>query len=269
MYRTFSPILLAAAALVLPMGIVSAQEVELRPLGPEPHPFTTEQGRFIIEFTPLEYTIDRHNPDRDPRRVDTFNAGLLVKYGVLDNLDIQVGADLFAWERESDRAEGGRETNSGFGDMVVRAKYNLWGNDGGETAMAVMPFMNLPTATGGVGETGIRGGVIVPFSWEFAEDWTLDFVPSFAAVRNSEDDGYAFEFASTVTLTRALFDGVDVFVEFESSVTSESGEPWVGAVGVGLTFEIDANTVIEPAVHFGVTRSAEDYAFSIAIVRRF
>lgn len=252
----------------------------LRPLGSEPHPYTTEAGRFIAEFTPFEYTHDRRNPHGERRRTDSFTTSFLLKYGVLDNLDLQVGADLLAWERQRDRNTGERDNNAGFGDSTVRLKYNFWGNDEGATALAVIPFLIFPTATDGVGERGIRGGAIIPFYLEPADGWGLDLVSTIAAVRNSEDDGYEAQFVGLVALGRELTEGVTLFTEFEASITTERGERWAGAAGIGLSFEINQNTVIEPVFTLGLTRRAgdagnvltrptDDYAFSLTIVRRF
>jgi hypothetical protein len=252
----------------MPLANAQIEATALRPLGPEPHPYTTEPGRTMVEFVPLIYTHDQRNPERENRRVDAFNVRMLLKYGALDDLDLQIGADLFAWEREDTRDTGERDTRQGFGDLTLRAKYNLWGNDGGETAVSVMPFMILPTSTCGTSDPGVRGGLMIPTAWEPAGGWVIEWTPTFAAVRNSPA-GYAFEFASLLVLNHEIIDSMSAFVEFGSSITSARGDPWVGVVGPGLTIAVDENTVIEPAVHLGVTRSAEDAVFSLTFVKRF
>ncbi|MCC5822273.1 MAG: transporter [Phycisphaerales bacterium] len=259
----------ASSAMAIDLRLDDQQGTAWRPLAPEPHPYTTEKGRFMLELTPMSYAIDRRNPDRADRRVRTFDINAFIKYGVTDDLDIQIGADLYTRERVSDRDEGFTETASGIGDLTIRLKRNLWGNDGGDSAGAIMPFITLPTGSRDVRETGVRGGVMVPLLWDFADGWTIEGTPTIAAVRDSEDDGYEAEFAGLVVLTREIVEGIDIFTEFEASVTTESGEPWVGAFGVGLTFELGDHTVIEPVFQVGVTRSAPDYAFAVALVRRF
>lgn len=264
----------------LPTGIAYAEPLSfqdaphtpsasLRPLAAEPHPYTTERGRFMIEFTPISYSYDRRSADDTSRRIETYNVGLFVKYGILDNLDLQIGTDVFAWSREKDRDSGDREIDRGFGDLTVRAKLNLWGNDEGETAGAIMPFIILPTATGGVGDPCVRAGVMLPTLFEFADRWTFEATPSIAAIRNSEDNAYEAELGTLFVLTRELAPGLDIFTEFEATITTERGDPWVGTTGVGLTIELNSDTVLEPVINFGLNRAADDYAFSLAIVRRF
>ncbi len=47
---------------------------------------------------------------------------------------------------------------------IVRLKHNIWGNDGGTTAFAVMPFIKLPTNTLADLNDDVEGGVIVPLA---------------------------------------------------------------------------------------------------------
>ncbi|TVQ31951.1 MAG: transporter [Phycisphaeraceae bacterium] len=260
--------------LVLAADVAAAQPGhspgELRPLGPEPHAYTTERGRFQIELSPLSWAYDRQRSGGENRRVDTFDAPFFFKYGLTDHLDIQIGGEFFVFERDHNRATGDTDRNSGFGDLSLRAKYNLWGNDGeGDTAMAVMPFATFPTGSSDIRQRGVRGGVMLPFEYEYANGRTIEFTPSFAGVRNSDDDGYVFEYANLLTLTFEVTDGVTPFIEFESSVTTESGDPWVGLVGGGIEFVVNDNMVVGPAIHFGVTRGADDVAVSLTLVVRF
>lgn len=246
-----------------------ARPVFLRPIGTEPHPYSLDRGRFQIEISPFSYAHNRRDADGTRIRSHAFDVPALIKYGLTDSLDIQVGAELFVWERSREQGGSDWDTSSGFGDLTVRLKQNLWGNDGGETAMALMPYLVFPTASGGMGEQGVRGGLLVPWAWEIDDDWALDVVPGVAAVRNLDDDALEAEFAGLLTLNRSLADGVDAFADFHAAVTTESGRTWLGALGAGLTFQLNENLVIEPTAHFGLTREADDYAFAITIVQRF
>ena len=41
-------------------------------------------------------------------------------------------------------------------------KINLWGNDGGDTAAAVIPYVKAPSAPIGIGNGAMEGGLIRP-----------------------------------------------------------------------------------------------------------
>lgn len=265
-----APLALVPAASAEPPDAEAISAIpEPRPIGADPHPYTTDQGRFIIEFTPLGYAYDRHNTERANRRVDAFEVGVLFKYGLLENLDLQIGADALVREREHDHDADERSTMSGFGDLTLRAKYNVWGNDGGETALALMPYIVFPTSTGGVGDRGVRGGLIIPTLWQPLDGWTIEIAPALSSVRNSEDDGYVFEFAGLLTLTYEFSESAELYTDFEASMTSESGEPWAGDIGVGAVFYAGDDLSIDLSVHFGVTRSAPDVSVFLTLVKRF
>src|SRR4051794_363483 len=53
-------------------------------------------------------------------------------------------------------------TDEGHGDATIRLKVNLWGNDTGSngTALAIMPFVTLPTGADQFSADGAEGGII-------------------------------------------------------------------------------------------------------------
>ncbi len=53
------------------------------------------------------------------------------KYGALDNLDFELKVSPYTRVRTDDRLAHSVQRQSGFGDIRLNAKLNLWGNDGG------------------------------------------------------------------------------------------------------------------------------------------
>lgn len=240
-----------------------------RPIGAEPHPFTVEPGRFQLEIEPLNYRYDRHDPDRAAERVQGFEVPVLLKLGVWAHTDVQIGFDAFVWEQTDDFAAGESDRSRGFGNIELRVKHNLWGNDRGSSAFAVMPFVALPTHRHGLDSRAVQGGVMLPYAVELTDQVAVEWTPSFAAVRNSDDAAYVFEAGQVLVVNYEFIDAWTVFGEFESVVTTESGEGWAGHLGVGLTWDVHEDLALEGGVNFGVTRPADDLNFFFAIVRRF
>lgn len=85
------------------------------------------------------------------------------RLGLTRRTDVQVA---FAPYREAEVLQyGGVMTpGRGIGDVTVRLGLNLWGNDGGLTAAGLVPYVRVPTATGGVGSGAFEGGVILPLT---------------------------------------------------------------------------------------------------------
>lgn len=125
--------------------------------------YTVDAGHYQIETSFIDYTYDHRNPEGTDARVDNFSyLPTNFKIGLLNNADLQLVYNPYLVEHT--RGEGEKEAKSGSGDFQTRLKVNLWGNDGGDTAFAVMPFVKFPTNTNDLGNDDIEGGVIVPLA---------------------------------------------------------------------------------------------------------
>src|SRR3954451_16796938 len=85
----------------------------------------------------------------------------LIKYGLNDRTDVEVGVTPLALLRS--HANGEHERSAGFGDMVVRAKYRLTADDA-PVAVALDPVVKIPTAKHDLGNGKVEAGLTVPIS---------------------------------------------------------------------------------------------------------
>ena len=220
-------------------------------------PYTVDAGHYQIEMSFADYTYDHRNLEHSDERIDNFSvAPINLKVGLLNNVDIQLIIAPYIRERSAGDEE--KEVKSGFGDIQSRLKVNLWGNDEGSTAFAVMPFIKFPTSTGMLGNDAVEGGIIIPLAVSLPADWGLGLMTEFDFNRNSEKDYYT-DFINTITLDHDIVGHLDGYVEFFSSVNCEDDSPWVGTVDVGLTFAVSENIQLDSGVNIGVTRSADDF----------
>jgi len=111
--------------------------------------------------------------------------------------------------------------------------------------------------------------VTVPMQYYLPWDLELSWAPGFHAVRNSDDDGYEFGFASLVSLYVPFTERIWGMLEFDSWVTTENGDPWQGAINVGLSIDVNDDLVFEFGTLIGVTRSADDVNVYATIAKRF
>ena len=162
-------------------------------------PYTVDAGHFQLEMDFANYTGDRDGS----LRTRTWNvAPFNLKAGLFNNVDLQLVFDSFIHERVEDRAARTTERKSGAGDLGVRMKINLWGNDGGKTAFAVMPFVSLPTSAHGLGSDRVQGGVIFPLAVELPGGWGLGVMTEADLLRDA--DGSHAEFVNTITFSHDL-----------------------------------------------------------------
>lgn len=232
-------------------------------------PYTVDAGHFQIELDLVNYSYDRHNPARDGTLVRTWAiAPLNLKVGLLNNLDVQLVLQPHTYVHTSDPAAG-VSRQRGFGDLVTRVKWNLWGNDGGATAFALMPYFKLPTNQDQLGNHSVEGGLIAPLAVELPAGWGMGLMTQLDVVRDTRSSGYHPEFVNTVTFGHDIIGDLGGYVEFFSSVSAERGASWVGTVDLGLTYALTKNLQLDAGINIGVTRAADDFNPFVGLSFRF
>jgi hypothetical protein len=146
----------------------------------------------------------------------------------------------------------------GFGDVTLRLKWNVWGNDGGRTALAAMPFLKLPTNMDGLGNDALEGGVIFPFAVALPYGWGTTLMTEFDLIEDADESGYHAEFVNTITFDHDIVGDLGGYVEFFSLVSTDEDAEWQGTVDLGLTYALMDDIQLDGGVNLGVTRAAED-----------
>lgn len=240
----------------------------LRPLGPEPHPYTTDEGRFIFETYPVSYYWDRHNKDRV--RTRGLSSTAMLKYGLTRDFDIQIQVDAFEYERATHLRTGATDTARGIGNIVLRSKYNFWGNDEETpTALSIYPYISLPTHRHGLASRAVEGGVMFPFAAQLNDRWVFETTPSVSLVRDSRDRRYETQAANLLVFNYDVTDRLGAFTEFFNSATTERGKTWQSLAAVGANYALTENAVVEIAYYRGLTRAAIDHNVYLILVKRF
>jgi hypothetical protein len=231
-------------------------------------PFTVDAGHFQVEMDFANYTWDSPNAQSTLKAEGYQVAPMNLKVGVLNNVDLQLV--ILPWQslRIEDKSTGIVETRSGFGDLTPRAKVNLVGNDGGFFALALIPFVKIPTAQNDLGNGAYEGGIGIPWSFD-VRNWDVGFQTTVNLNRDDAGDGHHVDIANSVSLGHALIGNLDFHVEFFSSVSTQQNSSWVGTVDTWLTYKVNKNLFIDGGVYIGVTKAANDWHPWIGMTKRF
>jgi hypothetical protein len=209
-------------------------------------PYTLDAGHFQAESDLASVT-----GEADERSLALMGANL--KVGLTNWSDLQLV--LSPYERISD---DGSDVRQGFGDTSVRLKVNLWGNDGGGTAGALMPFVKLPTAREGLGNDKVEGGLIGMVGVAAPADIAAAFMAEVDVVADEMED-YGTELLLTGTAGRDIVGPLGGFIELTGARSlSEDGDIAAGVNG-GLTYGLTDDLCIDAGVNVGLTDAADDF----------
>jgi hypothetical protein len=165
---------------------------------------------------------------------------------------------------ESERGDATR--TSGFGDITVRLKQNLWGNDSGTTALALMPYMTIPTHTK-VSDEAWAGGLIMPLSVTLTDRMALGLMIEGDIVHDTDTNGYDLEWLHSATLGFALTETLGMYVEIVG-ITGQDAN-YQGIFDAGLTFAVSDSLIFDAGVRIGMNRPAPDLGVFSGVSFRF
>jgi len=194
-----------------------------------------------------------------------------LKAGLLNNLDAE--ATLMPYETDTSTYTGpfsSRETASGFGDLVSGLKWNLWGNDGGRTAMAVSGMVEFPTGTGILSSHQVEGGPGAEFAAQLPDAFELRIVSSCNFCENAVLKQREVSFGNLISLTHCIVGPLEGYCPFDTHVQTESGSEWAGVVRIGANYRLTKGTEFFIGNDFGVTGTYySDYHPFIGAAVRF
>ncbi|MBL9175319.1 MAG: transporter [Verrucomicrobiales bacterium] len=229
-------------------------------------PYTVDAGHVQVEMDLMTYAWDRGTPQSGGTRpTELWVAPMNWKIGVVNHVDLQ--CILRPYQRLRGPSPG--DTVSGAGDVTGRLKINCWGDFGGPTALAVMPFITVPSGAGTESPRRPAGGIIVPFALELPGAWSLGLMTEADLGNSNDGTGVAAVFVHTATVGHVIAGPVSGYLEFFSAVGPGLDSPWVGTVDVGVTWAINDNWILDLGFNIGVTAEAPDYNPFLGISHRF
>jgi hypothetical protein len=181
-------------------------------------PFTVDAGHFQYE-TDIANFADQWSGAAPGYTLLALNPTL--KAGLTNNVDLEVNFAPIVGVHAFNSTTDAWSTTWGIGDLFVRTKVNLWGNDGGTSAMALIPYVKVPTAPPGIGNGAVEGGVIAPLSISLPNGFTLLFNSEIDILKDSADDGRHANFINLVTLGHPLIKDITLYVELWSDYNND------------------------------------------------
>lgn len=230
-------------------------------------PITVDAGRFQYETDLVSYL--HSNVGGVTTR--TFVAlDPTLKIGLTRRVDLELQFNGYTSTRVSDPDAGFTLSRAnGAGDLVVRTKFNLFGNEGGAVALALLPYVKVPTAARNLGNNQVEGGMIVPLSMTLPAGFSLTLMPEIDVLENNNNHGKHVNFTGVVNLGYSINKQWTVFAELYSAVGTDAHTPPVYTADSALAFLLTETVQLDVGVNVGLNRNAPNLQLYTGISQRF
>jgi hypothetical protein len=214
--------------------------------------YTVDAGHFQFETDMVTFVNNTENSENDRDiGINVIN----LKAGLTNNIDLQVVVPSYIISS----VEKGGKNNSlgGFGDITTRLKVNVFGNED-DFALAIMPYIKLPTNTNNLGNKYFEGGVIIPTAYPVPFGFSFGSTVSWNYLRNDEDTGYINRLVTSITLGHQIIGELSGYAEIFSDKNLQAPD-WVVTADAGLTYGITDKIVLDGGINIGITKEADDF----------
>jgi hypothetical protein len=232
-------------------------------------PYTVDAGHFQYEADLVSYLYDRFSPGRTTTR-QWVVGDPTVKLGLTNRVDAELQLAPYNNLRVTQRGRPATTVEaSGFGDVTPRAKVNLFGNDGGDAALALLPYVKLSTGARGLGNNRVEGGVIAPLSLTLPDNWTAILMTEIDALANSGDAGRHTNFLNLVNLSHPLATGLTGYVELFANTASGGQVAPTYTLDLALTYLLAPDIQLDLGTNVGLNKTAPDLQAYVGLSQRF
>jgi hypothetical protein len=231
------------------------------------NPSTVDAGHVQYETDLLGGVYDGYAGSHLRTR-ELFSGDPVFKLGVTNSADVEVS--LGGYETFSVRDRGSHRSRGfgGFGDVVVRTKLNLVGNDGGPFEAAVVPYYKIPTASRKLGNGAGEFGVLIPVQVSLPYGLTMLTTTEFDDLKNANDSGRHAAFGNLVGLSRLIAPKLTAAVEVASLLQTTHIRAQY-TLDVALAYMLTPGIQLDTGAYIGLNKAAPDLVAYVGLSQRF
>ena len=183
-------------------------------------------------------------------------ASTAFKYGLSDRWNVELDVAPYNWQRVS--AGGLRQSDSSFGDLVVRSKFRLTSGNG--IQVAIDPAVKVPTAARPIGNRRWEAKIAVPIDYSIPKtsfnvavgpelDWLADNIGSGHHVAMVQVIGLGWQASSKLNLSGDLWGQWN---------WDPSGTVRQASAGAAAAYLVNNDLQLDAGANFGLNRTTPD-----------
>ena len=227
---------------------------------------TLDKRHVALEIGAVDWVLDREGGSRE----DTITAAdILLRYGVTESLEVQLGWEAYGHVRVRE-SSGTVRTSDGTGDVRLALRQNLANPDGSGLSLALMPYVTLPTGGSAIGDGGWSAGLLLPVSYQLGEDLFLEFTGEIADAANEQGGGHHLAYGGIVGIDAPLTRTLSATAEFAAERDEEPGRQRTDLLaGLSLAMVHGESLQFGAGANIGLNHSAPDLELYLGFARRF
>ncbi len=241
----------------------------MRPMVPDrpgitESPYSVDAGHLQYEADVLRLLTRREGTAYGH---DWYVNHLLAKIGISDRTDFQVALDSYTDTRNYDEADpSATQVARGVGDVTVRVKHTLVGDDDSRWALGVIAYVQLPTG-GRVGDGGYEPGLTVPVVFQCTKAWSVGGQVAGNFYYDREVSQHYFQLTPTLTTDYQFTKLVQTFVELVGYWDTRQAS-WYSSINTGMQLDLSDNVQLDFGTHLPITHSVDrEYFLGISFRR--
>jgi hypothetical protein len=232
-------------------------------------PYSVAAGHVQIETDIVVHSIDKtESAGVKTKTTSTTYNNLNFKLGISDNTDLQFVIPSYV-KSETKQSGSVVSESSGIGDLTLRYKINLYGNDEGPFSFGIMPYVKLSTGDDELTNNKTEGGLMLPFAIELPKGWSMGTMFQVDNKYNESSDSRRTDYIITWTLGHDIIGDLAGFFELYSQYSDHSSQNAVATFDLGLTYAITDRIQLDGGAFFGMTEDTEDSVYFLGISALF
>jgi len=219
-------------------------------------PYTVDAGHLQYETDVVRLIKERS----DLQKTSTLLINQAnIKVGITGSTAIQIGFQTYGRQKETDLSSGSVTMSNGIGDVTLRIKQNLIGNDHGNFALAILPYVKFPTSKYDE-ESRFEGGLIIPMSYKLPGEWKLGLQVEVDRLKDLDQSSMHTEFLQTLTVSHPLFKGVDGIAETYYTYDFKAHE-LSNFINAAVQMEVVKDFKLDVGINYGLQHTAAKHYF--------
>lgn len=193
-----------------------------------------------------------------------------IRIGLTNSTEFEIQFNGLQSSRSENESGALVAQGTGFGDVVLRTKMNLFGNDDGPVGLAIIPYLKVPSSAPVISNGAVEGGLIVPLALRLPQDYLVTLMTEVDALKDDLNHREA-NFVNLVGVSHPIpgIEGANAMVELFSSVGADRATSPIYTFDLGMNFRLDKHTFLDFGLNLGLNSAAPKVQVYTGISARF